>query len=66
MRDIKGLTLEEAIKHCEEISDDKCVNQRCNNEHKQLAEWLKDYSSLIQAKKENRLVILPSNSNQIR
>lgn len=32
------MTLEEAIQHCEEKS---CGNSHCNQEHKQLAEWLK-------------------------
>lgn len=33
------MTLEEAIKHCEDvICDDKC--DPCENEHRQLAKWL--------------------------
>lgn len=32
------MTLEEAIKHCEEVADSKC--DACGAEHKQLAEWL--------------------------
>lgn len=31
------MTIEEAIKHCEEKS---CGNDECATEHKQLAEWL--------------------------
>lgn len=42
------MTLDEAIKHCEEqaIKNEKlnCIN--CAKEHKQLAEWLKDYKIL--------------------
>ena len=35
------MTLEEAIKHCEDvISDGKCDS--CVNEHRQLMEWLKE------------------------
>lgn len=35
------MTLDEAIKHCEEIANSQC--DECGLEHKQLAEWLKDY-----------------------
>ena len=47
------MTLEEAIKHAEEVADwmkrqssqnDKC--DKCAEEHRQLAEWLKDYKRL--------------------
>lgn len=56
------MTLEEAIKHCEEVADSKerqvangdwekgvmtehdCIE--CAEEHRQLAEWLKDYKRL--------------------
>jgi len=34
------MTLDEAIKHCEEIAYSKC--DKCGEEHKQLAEWLKE------------------------
>ena len=39
------MTLDEAIKHCEEVADGmteqgKCAE--CAAEHKQLAEWLKE------------------------
>lgn len=36
------MTLDEAIRHCEEVANDKagcCEN--CANEHRQFAEWLK-------------------------
>lgn len=33
------MTLDEAIKHCEEVAS--CKNDDCGAEHKQLAEWLK-------------------------
>lgn len=35
------MNLDEAIKHCIEIATSRC--DECANEHKQLAEWLKDY-----------------------
>jgi hypothetical protein len=56
------MTLDEAIKHCEEVADEKnkeacnlydaknyeesreCI--WCSEEHRQLAEWLKDYKRL--------------------
>ena len=37
------MTLEEAIKHCEEKA---CGNTECVNEHKQLAEWLKELQQM--------------------
>jgi hypothetical protein len=60
------MTLDEAIKHCEEVAEkqekiaiytpfemlnsdvdiEKC--QECANEHRQLAEWLKDYKRLLE------------------
>lgn len=56
------MTLDEAIKHCEEVAEDnerdgrlyadldsykasECVE--CASEHRQLAEWLKDYKRLL-------------------
>ena len=37
------MTIEEAIKHCEE---NVCDNTECSLEHKQLAEWLKELQEL--------------------
>lgn len=34
------MTLEEAIKHAEEVASSSCG--KCAEEHKQLAEWLKE------------------------
>ena len=34
------MTLEQAIKHCEEKSE--CKEGACSKEHAQLAEWLKE------------------------
>lgn len=34
------MTLEEAIKHCEEIAENRC--DECGTEHRQLKEWLKE------------------------
>jgi hypothetical protein len=38
------MTLEEAITHCEEVGRKNldCGNEKCGNEHLQLAEWLKE------------------------
>lgn len=59
------MTLDEAIKHCEEVVDShdsikqiKAVTLeecRCADEHRQLAEWLKDYKRL-KIKEEPRMV----------
>ena len=34
------MTLDKAIKHCEEVAKEKC--DKCGEEHQQLAEWLKE------------------------
>ena len=34
------ITLDEAIKHCEEVANNKC--SECGRQHKQLATWLKE------------------------
>lgn len=39
------MTLDEAIKHCEEIV---CKNDECKEDHKQLASWLKELKCLRQ------------------
>ena len=43
MGGVTMMTLEEAIKHCEEKA---CSNDECSKEHKQLAEWLKELQAL--------------------
>lgn len=42
------MTLEEAIKHCEEKAD--CTE--CGKEHQQLAHWLKELACFKKAKEE--------------
>lgn len=60
------LTLDEAIKHCEEVAEqnDKIANtfdysiktksdcKECASEHRQLAEWLKELKAYRKAEKE--------------
>lgn len=45
------MTLDEAIQHAEEVAD-KCAltdgNILCENDHRQLAEWLTDYKRLLE------------------
>lgn len=38
------MSIDEAIAYCEKIAAEKC--DECGKEHKQLAEWLKDYKRL--------------------
>lgn len=45
------MTLEEAIKHCEEKSSD-C--NKCANEHRQLEEWLLELKERRERDKNNR------------
>lgn len=40
----KKMTLDEAIKHCEEVADSKC--DECGAEHRQLAEWLRELKQM--------------------
>lgn len=51
------MTLNEAILHCEEVANDKtgCAED-CANEHRQLAEWLKE----LKERRENDRWILVS------
>ena len=51
----KRLTLDEAIKHCEEKTD--CT--QCGEEHKQLAEWLKELQKYKDLEEQGRLIELP-------
>ena len=55
------MTLEEAIKHAEEVAEEHTKYNiyggfescdECAKEHRQLAEWLKDYKRLLEL--ENR------------
>ena len=34
------MTLDEAIIHCKDVANSKC--DKCGEEHRQLAEWLKE------------------------
>ena len=36
------MTLDEAISHAKELSEDQCVCELCREEHKQLAGWLEE------------------------
>lgn len=43
------MTLDEAIKHAEEVADYDCYNEKqfkCAEDHRQLAEWLKELKQL--------------------
>ena len=48
------MKLEDAILHCEEVAD-RCEltagNRQCEDEHRQLALWLKDYKRLLEQQK---------------
>lgn len=55
----KRLTLDEAIKHCEEKTD--CT--QCGEEHRQLAEWLRELQKYKDLKEQDRLVVLPEGMN---
>ena len=49
------LTMQEAIKHCEEKTD--CT--QCGEEHRQLAEWLKELQKYKDLEEQGRLIELP-------
>ena len=41
------MVLDEAIKHCEDVAEDRCgCTEDCVEEHRQLAEWLKELKEL--------------------
>ena len=43
------MKLEDAIQHCEEVANDRAgCCEDCAEEHRQLAEWLKDYKRLLE------------------
>lgn len=47
------MTLEEAIRHCEEVAERCAVtdgNLKCEMEHRQLAEWLRELKELRELK----------------
>jgi hypothetical protein len=50
------MTLEEAIKHAEEVAATSCDG--CREEHEQLAAWLKELKEIKESS-----VILPNNGN---
>jgi hypothetical protein len=37
---VNMMNIDEAIKHCYEIVNNKCKEYKCRMDHKQLAEWL--------------------------
>lgn len=49
------MTLDKAIKHAEEVAIDQdlCCSE-CADEHRQLAEWLKDYKRLLEQETEDK------------
>ena len=54
------MTLEEAIKHCEEKEREQALNGcfACAEEHRQLAKWLKDYKRLLEEKPQAENALL--------
>lgn len=50
------MTLEEAIKHAEEVAATSC--DKCREEHEQLAAWLKELRKIKESS-----VIIPNNGN---
>lgn len=51
------MTLDEAIKHCEEKEKEQALNGcfACAEEHKQLAEWLKELKARREADDDKKL-----------
>lgn len=47
------MTLDEAIRHAEDVAEYDCYNddqRKCSDEHRQLAEWLKELKECRQHK----------------
>jgi hypothetical protein len=63
------MTIEEAIKHCEEnsLKEEKCKNFCCAEEHRQLADWLGELLRLRSfiRKMRDACYILKGTSNEI-
>lgn len=47
------MTLDEAIAHCEDVSESACG--KCAEEHRQLAEWLKELRERRQNDRERNV-----------
>ena len=45
------MTLEEAIAHAKEISENQYICEACQKEHRQLADWLEELKSLREKSK---------------
>lgn len=45
------MTLEEAIAHAKEISENQYICEECQKEHRQLADWLEELKSLREKSK---------------
>lgn len=46
------MNLDEAIKHCEEVADYDCYNEKqlkCASEYRQFAEWLRELKAVREA-----------------
>ena len=63
---INGMTLNEAIKQCDEIADYDCYNEeqmKRAEEYRQLAEWLKELKSFREAKEDIQKTIDETREN---
>ena len=49
------MTLDEAIKHAEEVAEEQEKLGKCAEEHRQLAEWLRELR-VLRTKEENEMV----------
>ena len=49
------MTLDEAIKHAEEVAEEKRC-EKCGEEHRQLAEWLKELKQLRKQEKKGHWI----------
>ena len=47
------MTLEEAIKHCKDVSL-SCTNKECALEHFQLLKWLQEYSNMLEEQRKQK------------
>lgn len=45
------MTLEEAIAHAKEVSENQYICEECQKEHRQLADWLEELKSLREKSK---------------
>lgn len=59
------MNIDEAIKHAKEIAENQYICKECQEEHKQLAEWLEELSTMREKEEKYRWHDLRKNPNDL-